>query len=117
MADSQEGTIGPINWGSNAVNGQLVPQAPTSAFYPRLYGAQYTGPKWPGQAPYSVPPVIPNSAALANTGQMGQPTVSTQMSQPNSSPWHPTKGTIVTVFVALVLGLFMLQYIHYGSPK
>jgi hypothetical protein len=29
--------------------------------------------------------------------------------------FHPTKGTILFGFGSLVLGLFMLHYIHYGA--
>lgn len=115
MADSPQGTMGPINWGSNAVNGQLVPQAPSSAFFPSYMGASYVNPKWPSAAPFQVPPVIPSANQSAVVGG-GNVTVPTEVVTPDmSNPWHPTQGTIVFGFGALVLGLFMLHYIHYAG--
>jgi hypothetical protein len=113
MADSVAGTLGPINWGSNVVNGQLVPQAPTSAFFPRYMGAQYVNPKWPTQQPYGVPPTIPSPALSPADQPVIAPTQAGNIS--SSSAWHPTKGTLVFGFFALVLGLFALNYIHYGN--
>ena len=116
MADSAEGTLGPINWGSNVVNGQLVPQAPSSAFFPTFPGAQFTGPKWPTQQPYGVPPTIPSP----NLGGASQTTIAPTQAgnyMASTSAWHPTKGTLVFGFFALVAGLFALHYIHYGGGK
>jgi len=116
MADSATGTLGPIPWGSNVVNGQLVPQAPASAYFPLYMGNQYSGPKWATQQPYGVPPVIPSPAMSSNiSGNATAPTQAGNMT--GSSPWHPTKGTLVFGFFALVAGLFMLHYIHYGNGK
>jgi hypothetical protein len=116
MADSPQGTMGPINWGSNVVNGALVPQAPSSAFFPSYMGAQYVNPKWPSSAPFMVPPVMP-SASQSPVGNNpvipGQSAGTPDM----SNPWHPTRGTIIFGFGALVVGLFMLHYIHYGGGK
>jgi len=118
MADSPAGTLGPINWGSNVVNGQLVPQAPTSAFYPKPVGGGYTNPRWGSTSPYGVPPVIPSPAMAA--GPVGQATIAPTQAgsySGNSGAWHPTKGTLAFGFFALVAGLFMLHYIHYGGGK
>lgn len=103
-----------IDWGSNVVNGQLVPQPPSSAFFPLTFGAQYRGPgMWPRQGTYQVPPVTPSPAmapqiAPSAMGQGGLPSG-------GGNVWHPTQGTIVFGFGSLVLGLFMLHYIHYGA--
>lgn len=119
MSDSQAGTLGPINWGSNVVNGQLVPQAPTSAFFPMTMGHQYTSPKWPTQQPYGVPPTIPSPSLSMGSAMMPSSGVApTQAGNVSSgSPWHPTKGTLVFGFFALVLGMFALNYVHYGNGK
>lgn len=115
MADSAAGTLGPINWGSNVVNGQLVPQAPTSAFFPLNMGHQYVNPKWPTQQPYGVPPTIPAPGSAMN---INTDTAPTQAGASNGgSAWHPTKGTLVFGFFALVAGIFMLNYVHYGNGK
>jgi hypothetical protein len=123
MADSPVGTIGPVQWGSNAVNGQLVPQAPSSAFFPTYMGSTYVNPKWPSTAPFQVPPVVPSANQSPVGGGyngfgMGEATpgvVSTQANAPSGNPWHPTQGTIAFGFFALVAGLFMLHYIHYSG--
>lgn len=114
MADSAVGTVGPINWGSNIVNGQLVPQAPSSAFFPMYMGHQYVNPKWPTQQPYGVPPTIPAPGSALN---INTDTAPTQAGGSNASAWHPTKGTLVFGFFALVVGLFALNYVHYGNGK
>lgn len=114
MADSPEGTLGPVSWGSNVVNGQLVPQAPSSAFYPLYMGAQYVNPKWPSAQPYGVPPVI---ASTAIGGMAPTSAPSQNNSVKSSSNWHPTRGTIAFALLALIGGLFMLHYIHYGGSK
>lgn len=107
------GNAEPITWGSSEVNGQLVPQAPSSAFFPLDMGAQYRGPGYyPRQGSYQVPPVTP-SPTLGP-----QPIGATGTAAPMTSggnPWHPTQGTIIFGFLALVIGLFGLHYIHYGG--
>lgn len=114
----------PTAWGSDTVNGQLVPRAPASAFYPLTFSGQYTGPgMWPKQGTYQVPPVLP-PAYTSNTmapGQFGNATpmptsggsvMPTSMSQ-TGNPWHATKSPLLFAFGALVIGLFMLHYIHW----
>jgi hypothetical protein len=119
LADSPSGTLGPINWGSNAVNGQLVPQAPTSAWFPMTMGATYVNPKWSTQQPYGVPPVIPSPAMAPSMPPGSQPVAPTQAGNMSSGKamWHPTQGTIVFGLFALIAGVFMLHYVHYGSGK
>lgn len=106
-----------IDWGSNVVNGQLVPQAPTSAFFPLTMGAQYRGPgMWPRQGTFQVPPVIPNAgmaSQMSPNATGGGDTFASQTQARNA--FHPTQGTVLFAFGALVLGLFMLRYIHYGK--
>jgi hypothetical protein len=115
-----------ISWGSDAVNGQLVPRTPASAFYPLVFSAEYTGPGvWPKQGTYQVPPVVPGAyqqavgapgamgtAAGSPMVQAGTGTTPTNAST-SGNPWHPTKGIIVFAFAFLVLSLFGLQYIHW----
>jgi hypothetical protein len=118
MADSAVGTLGPVNWGSNVVNGQLVPQAPSSAFFPLFMGHQYTNPKWPTQQPYGVPPTIPSASLAPGMAAPETNVAPTQAGMATkSSAWHPTKGTLVFGFFALVAGIFMLHYVHYGNGK
>ena len=113
----------PVSWGSDAVNGQLVPRAPASAFYPLTFSAMYTGPGvWPKQGSYQVPPVMPsagfqNSAAPGAFGNAtpgaGSGVVSPTSMSETGNPWHPTKSPVLMAFLMLVAGLFMLHYIHW----
>lgn len=111
----------PTAWGSDSVNGQLVPRAPSSAFYPLVFSAAYTGPAiYPKQGTYQVPPVMPGAMIASATapGQFGTAVNSggimpTAMSE-TGNPWHPTKSPVLFAFGALVIGLFMLHYIHWG---
>lgn len=116
----------PVSWGSDSVNGQLVPRAPASAFYPLTFSAMYTGPGiWPKQGTYQVPPTVPASY-VTNTsapGQFGNATPGAGSSSyggvmPTAvselgNPWHPTKSPVLMAFLFLVVGLFMLHYIHW----
>lgn len=113
----------PTAWGSDTVNGQLVPRVPSSAVFPLTFSAAYTGPAmYPKQGTYQVPPVLPSSYVANNAapGQMGNATpmagggggIPTMMSE-TGNPWHPTKSPLLFAFGALVLGLFMLHYIHW----
>ena len=116
-----------ISWGSDAVNGQLVPRTPASAIFPLVFSAEYTGPGvWPKQGTYQVPPVVPGSyqQSVGAPGSFGtaagsQGVTSAGLGPTNASmggnPWHPTKGIIVFAFLFLVISLFGLQYIHWGK--
>lgn len=115
-----------VSWGSDTVNGQLVPRTPASAVFPLVFSAEYTGPGvWPKQGTYQVPPVVPGAyqqavgapGAMATAAGTGSVISGMQSGPTNASgsgnPWHPTKGIIVFAFLFLVLSLFGLQYIHW----
>jgi hypothetical protein len=112
----------PTAWGSDSVNGQLVPRAPASAFYPLVFSAAFTGPAmYPKQGTYQVPPVLPSAYLSQNQapGQFGNATpmnsgaVLPTATSETGNPWHATKSPLLFAFGALVLGLFMLHYIHW----
>jgi hypothetical protein len=113
----------PTSWGSDTVNGQLVPRAPASAFFPLTFSGQYTGPgMWPKQGTYQVPPVLPPAYVTnaAAPGQFGNATpmgsggavLPTSVSE-TGNPYHATKSPLLFAFFALVAGLFMLHYVHW----
>lgn len=114
----------PTSWGSDTVNGQLIPRVPSSAVFPLVFSAAYTGPAmYPKQGTYQVPPVMPssyqtdngapgqygNATPMLNTNGNAMPTATSEL----GNPWHPTKSPLLFAFGALVLGLFMLHYIHW----
>jgi hypothetical protein len=109
----------PTSWGSDTVNGQLVPRAPSSAYFPLTFSSAYTGPgMYPKQGTFQVPPVLPNSYITDTLapGQFGNATPAASQSLPGNmagNPYHPTKSPLLFAFAALVIGLFMLHYIHW----
>lgn len=115
----------PTGWGSDSVNGQLVPRAPSSAFFPLVFSAAYTGPAiYPKQGTFQVPPVLPSAYIRGNSapGQFGSAVPTDAMggilptaTSETGNPYHPTKSPVLFSFLFLVLGLFMLKYIHWGG--
>lgn len=113
------------SWGSDVVNGQLVPRTPASSVFPLVFSAEYTGPGvWPKQGTFQVPPVVPGAYVQSQTapGAVGNAAsggagFSGQVAPTNASmsgnPWHPTHGIIVFAFLFLVVSLFGLHYIHW----
>lgn len=111
-----------ISWGSDSVNGQLVPRTPSSAVFPLVFSAQYTGPGvWPKQGTYQVPPVVPSltQRAGAAPGSYGNAAASlnatpmpTQVSE-TGNPFHPTKGPVVFAILFIVVGFLMLHHVHW----
>jgi hypothetical protein len=106
-----------IGYGSALANGQLVPVPVSQAFDPLTFGQTYTGPGyWPRQGVYNVPPVLPSGAlqasqAPASYGATGyQVPTATDM---GGSPYSPTKSPLWWALGFLIVGILMLQYIHY----
>lgn len=104
---------------SEVVNGQLVNVAIKQGYNPLTFGQAYTGPGfWPRQGVYNVPPVMPsaalqNSMAPAAYGGTGTPMPSALGD--NGSPFHPTKSPLWWGLGFLVVGILMLQHIHFKN--
>lgn len=111
-----------LGYGSEVVNGQLVPVAVKQSFDPLTFGQAYTGPAyWPRQGVYNVPPVVPSaslqsSMAPAQYGAtapaLGGHSLPTALSE-NGNPFHPTKSPLWWALGFLVVGILMLQHIHF----
>jgi hypothetical protein len=107
-----------LGYQSQVVNGQLVNVAPAAGFDPIIFGAAYTGPAyWPRQGVYNVPPVLPSGSLQASMapsayGATGTPTLPSSVSG-SGSPLHPTKSPLWFGLGFLIIGILMLQYIHY----
>lgn len=119
-----------IGYGSVAVNDQLVPLPVQSAYNPWSFGPVYTGPAyWPRQGVYNVPPIIsPGGVAVASGVTRGgsaggsmttadglpSPTMPTQVDA-SGNPFSLTKSPVLWALGFLVVGLWMLHYIHYAD--
>lgn len=105
----------PIGYGSAVVNGQLINVAPLAAFDPLVFAGAYSGPGWPRQGVYDVPPVIPSSAvadyAWSNpTGaSSGMPTATDS----SGNPFHLTKSPVVWAVLGLAAALLYLHFVVY----
>lgn len=106
-----------LGYETSVVNGQMVNVAPKAGFDPLIFGQAYTGPAyWPRQGVYNVPPVLPSgelqsSMAPASYGMSGFP-VPTPHSE-TGNPYHPTKSPVIFGLAFLIIGILMLQHIHY----
>jgi hypothetical protein len=111
-----------IGYESQAVNDQLVNVAPGQAYAPTTFGAAYTGPGfWPRNGVFNVPPVVPSPSdqggmsptQIGSGGNYGgsipMPTVSSE----TGNPFHLTKSPLVWAILMFVVGILMLQFIHY----
>lgn len=111
-----------IGYESVAVNDQLVNVAPGQAYAPLTFGAAYTGPGfWPRNGVFNVPPVVPSpvdQAGMAPTqlgsgGNYGGTVPMPTVAGPSGSAFHPTKSPLWWGLGMFVVGVLMLQYIHY----
>lgn len=105
-----------LGYESEVVNGQLINVAPLQAFNPLTFGQAYTGPgMWPRQGVYNVPPVLP-SAALQ--GSMAPSSYGASYPMPTSAsesgnPFSVKKSPLWWALGFLIVGVLMLQHIHY----
>jgi hypothetical protein len=106
-----------LGYQTQVVNGQMVNAAPGAAFDPIIFGQAYTGPaSWMRQGVYNVPPVQP---AGSLQGSMAPSSYgSSAMALPSAtngsgSPYSPTKSPLWMALAFLVIGVLMLQHIHY----
>jgi hypothetical protein len=106
-----------LGYETAVVNGQMVNVAPKAGFDPIIFGQSYVGPAmWPRQGVYNVPPVQPSGAlqgsmAPAQFGWTSQAMPSATDSQGN--PFSPTKSPLWMALAFLIVGILMLQHIHY----
>lgn len=108
-----------LGYETQVVNGQMVNVAPKAGYDPIIFGQAYVGPSyWLRQGVYNVPPVLPSGAlqgsmAPSSYGQgfSGMP-VPTATSE-SGNPYHPTKSPLPMALFFLIIGVLMLQHIHY----
>jgi|SRR5580700_165949 hypothetical protein len=111
-----------LGYESQAVNDQLVNVAPGQAYAPTTFGSSYTGPGfWPRNGVFNVPPVVPSPTIGANQAPTQVPSpgqsyggsgIPTSMSS-SGNAFHLTQSPLVWALGMFVIGLLMLQHIHY----
>jgi hypothetical protein len=105
----------PLGYATAVVNGQMVNVAPSAGYDPIIFGQAYTGPAyWPRQGVYNVPPVLPagsvqSAMAPASYGMSGTP----MPTNGASSPFNLKKSPLWMAIGFLIVGILMLQHIHY----
>ena len=108
-----------IGYGSAAVNDQLVPVPVQAAYNPLMFGAAYTGPSWPRNGIYNVPPVITpgiNSSGYAGGAGVAPatPTNSTPTAtDANGNPYSLTKSPVIWAIAFLIIALVLLHKVHW----
>lgn len=105
-----------LGYETQVVNGQMVNVAPVAGYDPLIFGQAYTGPAmWPRQGVYNVPPVLPSGALQGSMApsSYGFTGFEAPTSNSNSNPFHPTKSPLWMALAFLIVGILMLQHIHY----
>lgn len=107
----------PLGYETAVVNGQMVNVAPQAGYDPLVFGPAYTGPgMWMRQGVYNVPPMMPSGALQgAQTPSSYGWTSPTLPSATDGagSPFSPTKSPLWVALLFLIVGILMLQHIHY----
>ncbi len=109
---------------SEVVNGQLVNVAIKQGYDPLTFGQAYTGPAmWPRQGVYNVPPVMPSASLQTSMspqayGSFGGSYSGTPLPSATSetgNPFHPTKSPLWWGLGFLIVGMLMLQHVHWKN--
>lgn len=107
-----------LGYTSMGVNDQLVNVAPNQAFDPLTFGQAYTGPaRWPRQGVYNVPPVLPSASLRSNMPPelYGSSYADTSAMSETGNPFSVKKSPLWWALGFLIVGMLMLQYVHYGK--
>jgi hypothetical protein len=109
-----------LGYETEVVNGVMVNVAPRAAYDPLVFAGAYSGPGWPRQGVYDVPPVIPSADsssgyAWSNPTGMGSgnagsyPTATDE----KGSPFSLTKSPLWWALGAVIGSLLFLHYVVY----
>lgn len=103
----------PLGYESAVVNSQLINIAPKAAYDPLVFAGAYSGPGWPRQGVYDVPPVMPSSDSGSNYAWSNPggtyPTATDQEGSPFSLKSSPLWWSVG--FIAATL--LFLHYVVY----
>lgn len=106
-----------IGYGSEAVNDQLIPLPPQTAFHPLVFG-QISESYWPMVGSYQQPPVMsPQFTNFGNTppwsGYTSGAGSAPATSSAASNPFHLTKSPLWWALGFLALSLFVLHKVFW----
>lgn len=108
----------PIGYTSAVVNSQLINVAPRAAYDPLVFAGAYSGPGWPRQGVYDVPPVVPSSATASGypwsnpTGPAPGQSMPTAVDE-SGSPFSFRSSPLPWVLAFLAASLLFLHYVVY----
>jgi hypothetical protein len=103
-----------LGYETEVVNGQMVNVAPAAAYDPLVFAGAYSGPAWPRQGVYDVPPVMPSAATSVDAGDYGgmsnaYPTAT----DASGSPFSLKSSPLWWALGGLVASLLFLHYVVY----
>jgi hypothetical protein len=107
---------GAIGYGSVAVNSQLVPIPVKAAYNPIAFGGAYTGPSWPRNGIWNVPPIMPMGASggsgtgLAPSTPGGRGPTATSAT---GNPYSLKSSPVLWALAFLILALVLLHKVHW----
>lgn len=113
MPDTYAGA--PLGYQTEVVNSTLVPVAPRAAYNPLIVGGAFTGPAWPRQGVYNVPPVVPSPDMTTEYlgGSGGMTAASTPGVHQQGGAYHWAKSPVLWVLLFLIFSIVMLHKVHY----
>jgi hypothetical protein len=103
-----------LGYETEVVNGQMVNVAPKAAFDPLVFAGAYSGPAWPRQGVYDVPPVMTSPDNVSSSGiyggsQNAYPTATDE----NGSPFSLKSSPLWWALGGLAAALLFLHYVVY----
>jgi hypothetical protein len=103
----------PIGYGSAIVNSQLINVAPKAAYSPLVFAGAYSGPGWPRQGVFDVPPVMPSAEMSAGYAQSNPSGTYPTATDEQGSPFSVSKSPLWWALGGIAACLIFLHYVVY----
>ena len=103
----------PIGYGSAVVNSQLIPLPVKAAYDPLVFAGAYSGPGWPRQGVYDVPPVMPSADQSAGYAWSNPGGTYPTATDENGSPFSISKSPLWWALGFIAAALLFLHYVVY----
>jgi hypothetical protein len=106
-------------YGSAQISSQLVPIPVKAAYDPIMFGGAYTGPSWPRNGIWNVPPVMPSGVggsapSMSAAGYApSTPSGGSMNGGSGGSPYSLIKSPVLWLCGFLIFAVFMLHKVHW----